>query len=49
MKRDEELKRREYSANLYFKVFKEEMLKCFKSDKIFMQDNVSIHTAKKII
>jgi hypothetical protein len=49
MERDEELKGRGYSANSYLKILKEEMLKCFEPDRVFMQDNVSIHTAKKVI
>jgi transposase len=49
MERDEESKGGEYSANSYLKVLKEEMLKCFKPGRVFMQNNASIHTAKKII
>lgn len=49
MKRDEESKGGGYSANSYLKVLEEEMPKCFEPGRVFMQDNASIHTAKKVI
>jgi hypothetical protein len=45
---DEESERGGYSANSYLKILKEEMPKCFEPGRIFMQDNASIHTAKKV-
>ena len=48
MERDDESKRGGYTANSYLKVLEEEISKCFEPDMIFIQDNVSIHTAKKV-
>ena len=48
MERDDASKRGGYIVNLYFKVLEKEMSKCFKPDKIFIQNNVSIYTVKKI-
>jgi DDE superfamily endonuclease/Transposase len=48
MERHEESKGGGYSANSYLKVLQEQMPKCYKPGRVFMQDNTSIHTAKKI-
>jgi DDE superfamily endonuclease len=48
MERDEESERGGYSANSYLKILDEEMPKCFEPGRVFMQDNASIHTAKKV-
>jgi hypothetical protein len=49
MERDEESERGGYSANLYLKILNEEMPKCFKPGRVFMQNNASIYTAKKVV
>jgi transposase len=48
MERDKESKSGGYSANSYLKVLEQEILKCFIPGRVFMQDNASIHTAKKV-
>jgi hypothetical protein len=48
IKRDKEFKGDRYSFNFYLKVLKEEILKCFKLDRIFIQNNTFIYTVKKI-
>ena len=48
MDRDEEAKGGEYTANSYMAVLNDQILKCFKPGRVFMQDNASIHTFKKI-
>jgi hypothetical protein len=48
IERDEESKKGGYSANSYLKVLEEEIPRCFEPGRIFMQDNASIYTAKKI-
>jgi len=48
MTRDEEAARNGYSANSYLEILNDQMEVCFEPDRTFMQDNASIHTAKKI-
>jgi transposase len=48
MERDEESRGGGYSANSYLQVLEQEIPKCFEPGRIFMQDNASIHTAKKV-
>jgi hypothetical protein len=48
MECDQELKRGGYSVNLYLKVLEQEIPKCFILGRVFIQDNASIHTAKKV-
>jgi hypothetical protein len=48
IERDKELKSSGYSANLYLKVLKQKIPKCFILNRIFMQNNASIHTVKKV-
>ena len=48
MERDDALKGGGYTVNLYLKVLKEEMPKCFKPNKTFKKDNISIYIAKKV-
>jgi DDE superfamily endonuclease len=48
MERDKESERGGYSANSYLKILDEEMPKCFEPGRVFMQDNASIHIAKKV-
>jgi DDE superfamily endonuclease len=48
MERDKESKKGGYSTNSYLQVLKEEIPKCFEPGRTFIQDNASIHTAKKI-
>jgi hypothetical protein len=48
LERDEEPERGGYSANSYLEIGEEEMLKYFEPDRIFMQDNASIDTAKEV-
>jgi hypothetical protein len=45
MDRDFESKKHGYSANSYLEVLESQLLKNYKEDIIFMQDNASIHTA----
>jgi hypothetical protein len=48
MERDEESRGDGYSANSYLKVLEQEIPKCFIPGRVFMQDNASIHNAKKV-
>jgi DDE superfamily endonuclease len=48
MERDEESKGGGYSANSYLKVLEQETPNCFIPGRVLMQDNASIHTAKKV-
>jgi transposase len=48
MTRDEQMKRNGYSANSYIDVFDQTIERCWQSGMTFMQDNASIHTAKKV-
>jgi hypothetical protein len=48
MERDKKSKGGEYSVNLYLKVLEQEILKCFIPGRVFMQNNASIHTTKKV-
>ena len=46
--RDFESKKNGYSANSYLAVLEDQLPKCWEPGLIFMQDNASIHTAKKV-
>jgi hypothetical protein len=37
-----------YTANSYLQVLNDEMPKCFEPGRTFIQDNASIHSAKKV-
>lgn len=49
MDRDEDTQGGGYSANSYLAVLEQEIPKCYTPGRVFMQDNASIHTAKKIV
>ena len=48
LNRDPESKRNDYSATFYLEVFNDNFLGIYESGLIFMQDNASIYTDKKV-
>ena len=46
--RDFESKKHRYSTNSYLEVLEDQIEKCWQPGLIFIQDNASIHTAKKV-
>ena len=49
LERDLEAKRNGYSANSYLRVLEDNLPGVYEPGLIFMQDNASIHTAKKVV
>ena len=48
LSRDFEAKKKDYSTNSYLEILNEHLLKIYRSDMTFQQDNALIHTAKKV-
>lgn len=48
LSRDPKVKRNGYSANSYLELLDDSLLGIYGPGLIFMQDNASIHTAKKV-
>ena len=48
LKRDLVSKKMSYFVESYIRIFNDNLLEIYESDLIFMQDNVLIHTARKV-